>query len=68
MTNALLRFRESTGQTQAQMAAALGVSPGTLCKWERGRVPAERVAHVVKVTGLMHQQVRPDLFMTDTPA
>jgi len=33
---ALARFRQSTGQTQKQLARLLSVDPSTLAQWERG--------------------------------
>jgi transcriptional regulator with XRE-family HTH domain len=46
-------LRESTGFSASEVARELGVSPATVCRWERGlRVPgevdAERWALVLK--------------------
>ena len=43
-------------------AAALGVAPPVLHKWENGRVPAERCAHVETITGIPCHILRPDVF------
>jgi transcriptional regulator with XRE-family HTH domain len=39
------RIREASGLSASEVARALGVSPGTVCRWERGlRVPRGEVA------------------------
>lgn len=58
----LAAFRLRENKRQAEVAEALGVSSSALCKWERNRIPAERVLHVEKVTGIPRWVLRPDLY------
>lgn len=37
------KLREAKGETQLQMAVALGVTPGTVSMWERGTSDNPRV-------------------------
>lgn len=62
MESALTRYRRENGVIQAELAAKLGVQPPALSKWERGRVPAERVLLVCEITGLHPHELRPDIY------
>lgn len=62
MESALAAYRKSGKLTQAELAQRLGVRPPALCKWERKRVPAERVLEVERITGVPRQELRPDLY------
>ena len=62
MESALTTYRKRTGLTQAQLAEELGVKSPAICKWERRRVPAERVIDVEQVTGVPRHELRPDLY------
>jgi DNA-binding transcriptional regulator YdaS (Cro superfamily) len=44
----------------AKIAHELGVTRAAVAKWER--VPAERVVHIEKITGIPREKLRPDLF------
>lgn len=50
--------------SRVEFAKALGVSPQAVIKWERKRVPAERVSDIVEATkGLVTKHdLRPDIF------
>jgi DNA-binding XRE family transcriptional regulator len=62
MSNALIQYRDLRQMSQADLAAMIGVTASALCKWERGRIPAERVAEVELKTGISRTKLRPDLF------
>lgn len=62
MESALVHYRKALGKTQAELAAHFGVQPPALCKWERGRIPAERVPEIARVTGIPRHLLRPDLY------
>lgn len=62
MESALIAYRSRTKKRQMDLAVDLGVKPSVLCKWERNRIPAERVLHVENVTGIPRWQLRPDLY------
>ncbi len=62
MTSALTVYRKAAGITQISLAALLGIKSPGLCKWEHGRVPAERVLEVERVTGIHRHEIRPDLY------
>ena len=62
MESPLVHYRKALGKTQAALAEALGVQPPALCKWERGRIPAERVLEVERATGIPRQRLRPDIY------
>ena len=49
--------------TQRELAKALGVRPQSLTKWKNsGRVPANRVLEVERITGISRHEIRPDVF------
>ena len=48
--------------TQEDAAKLIGVSQGTISKWEDGKVPAEWVPRLKQYTGLPYHLIRPDLF------
>lgn len=59
MENLIAYFNEQRGRRLA-LARALGVTPGAISMWTH--VPAERVVHVEKATGIPREKLRPDLF------
>jgi len=61
-SDALRKWREANGLTQSQLAEKFGVQDAAITKWEKGRVPAERVLAVSDVTGLPPHRIRPDLY------
>lgn len=55
----LLRER---GFRMADLADALKVERSTVWRWCAGRLPAERVVEVERITGIPREQLRPDLY------
>lgn len=55
-------IEKAGGLTRA--ARALGImNPSVIANWRtRGRVPAERVLEVERITGIPREQLRPDIF------
>ncbi len=62
MINALLQYRHKNNLTQADLARSLGVQAAAVCKWENGRVPAERVIAIETATGIARHEIRPDIY------
>jgi DNA-binding transcriptional regulator YdaS (Cro superfamily) len=60
------RFRERV--TLEELGARLGVFKSTVMRWEKRRIPAERVLDIERVTGVPRTQLRPDLYPTETAA
>lgn len=56
---ALQRAREVAGGAVG-LGRQLGISPQAVSQW--GRVPAERVVDVERITGIPRAELRPDLF------
>ena len=57
-----LRAVGAAGSKMA-LARALGVRVESLYSWERsGRVPAERVLELYRLTGVSPHELRPDLY------
>jgi DNA-binding transcriptional regulator YdaS (Cro superfamily) len=49
--------------SQAELARKLGISAASIVDWRRvGRIPAERVLEVSRVTGLSPHLLRPDIY------
>ena len=46
--------------TLARLAREIGVTRGAIAQWDK--VPAERVGHVSRVTGIPLHVLRPDIF------
>lgn len=57
---ALERARSSTKGGSSAIARAVGLSPQAVAQW--GRVPAERVLAVEKLTGVSRYELRPDIY------
>lgn len=59
----LVHYRKSRGLSQKTFGKRLGLSgSGTISKWEKGQVPAERVLEVERETGIPRHLIRPDLY------
>ncbi len=61
----LKRERIRKKLTQAAVGRHIGVAASAVCKWEKGRVPAERLIALCDVLGCSASDLRPDLFPAD---
>ncbi|WP_449432323.1 Cro/CI family transcriptional regulator [Pseudomonas putida] len=60
--NAATRAAEAAGG-QSALARALGCTPQNVQRWcSTGRVPAERVLAVERITGISRHEIRPDIY------
>lgn len=60
--DALTQAIEKAG-SQGRLARALGLKQQTIFGWkERGKVPAERVIEVERLTGVSRHDLRPDIY------
>jgi DNA-binding transcriptional regulator YdaS (Cro superfamily) len=62
MHSPLTKYRMATQTTLEQLGNILGVNKTTVLRWEKRRIPAERVSEVERVTGIPRQKLRPDIF------
>lgn len=46
------------------LARMIGVDKSTVTRWDQGRIPAERVLDIERVTGVSRSDLRPDLYPT----
>lgn len=58
----LRRYREGQQQTLEALGALFAINKSTMMRWEEGRVPAERVLEVERVTGVSRHELRPDIY------
>jgi DNA-binding transcriptional regulator YdaS (Cro superfamily) len=57
-----LAIERAGGVTKLSQALAIG-NPSVVANWRtRGRIPAERVIEVERITGIPREQIRPDIF------
>jgi DNA-binding transcriptional regulator YdaS (Cro superfamily) len=68
MADVLRQYRKGAQVSQEGLASIFGVKKSTVCKWERRRVPAERVLDVERVTGISRHDLRPDLYPREPEA
>jgi DNA-binding transcriptional regulator YdaS (Cro superfamily) len=66
MNHPITDFRKQNEITLEALARRLGIGKASLCKWEKGRVPAERCPDVEKITGIPRSLLRPDIYGTQT--
>ena len=65
---ALARAIESAGSQQA-LADLLGIKSPSIAEWkERGRIPANRVLDIERLTGVSRHELRPDLYPAERRA
>jgi DNA-binding transcriptional regulator YdaS (Cro superfamily) len=58
----LSKLLKTNGLQQVDLARKLKLNRSSVHRWARGRIPAERVFDVEKVTGIPREKLRPDLF------
>jgi transcriptional regulator with XRE-family HTH domain len=58
----LTHWRKANGITQAELAAKMGVQDAAVTKWEKGKIPAERVLKLSEITRIPPHRLRPDLY------
>lgn len=57
----LPKLLENRGLRPADLARLLDVDKATITRWSQKEVPADRLADVVRVTGISATDLRPDL-------
>ena len=62
MISPLTQYRNANGVSIESLAETLGVERTTVWRWERGRVPVDRLPDVEKATGIPRRDLRPDIF------
>jgi transcriptional regulator with XRE-family HTH domain len=62
MNSPLTQYRTANGISIESLAETLGVERTTVWRWERGRVPVDRLPDVEKATGIPRSELRPDIF------
>lgn len=50
------------GVKPSELADRIGVHRGNVSRWDRSKVPAERVLEVERVSGVSRHDLRPDLY------
>lgn len=53
--------------SQVALAKLLGISPQAITKWVNGRIPAERVLQIERLTGVSRHLLRPDIYPLEKP-
>lgn len=62
MHTSIQSYRIATGETLEEVGRRFGVNKSTVLRWERKRVPAERVPEVERWLGIPRHRLRPDLW------
>ena len=57
----LRKYLKSQYGRQSELARELGVSPGAVHQWAKGRVPVKRIYEVALLTGIPAAEIRPDI-------
>lgn len=55
---------EAAGGLRA-LARLLGISHQAILRWQRDKVPADRILDIERVTGVDRERLRPDLYRID---
>ena len=58
----LRAYRTANQISLESLGDRFSVNRSTVLRWEEGRVPAERVLEVERVTGIDRHELRPDLY------
>ena len=67
MHSNLQQYFDDPERKQETLAILMGVRQATVSRWVTGRVPAERVLKVSKITGISPEDLRPDVFTRESP-
>lgn len=62
MSSPLYQYRKANNVTAETLASMLGVDRTTLWRWEKGRVPVDRLSDIEKATNIARRELRPDIF------
>lgn len=62
MKHDFLSLLTERGIRRIDLAKKLNVHKSLVTRWVKGRVPAERVLEVERVTGIPRERIRPDIF------
>lgn len=62
MHTSIQGYRIATGETLAEVGRRFNVHKSTVLRWERDRVPPERVPDVERKLGIPRYYLRPDLW------
>lgn len=62
MQTQIATYLEANGFTLENLAERFGVNKTTVLRWKDGRIPAERVLDIERVTGISRHDLRPDLY------
>ena len=62
MTNEIKKYRTENDLSLEAFGLKFKANKTTVMRWEKGRVPAERVHEVSKKTGIPKEKLRADLF------
>ena len=66
--NPLKTLLDDKGIRLADLARAADVEKSTVTRWASGRIPAERVLEVERITGISRTKLRPDLYPAEASA
>ncbi len=61
----LRELLKDRGLRLVDLASLSGLDKATMTRWDRGRVPAERVLDVERLTGISRHDLRPDIYPAD---
>jgi transcriptional regulator with XRE-family HTH domain len=67
-SNRLRRYRHALELSLEALASSFNVNKSTVLRWEEGRIPAERVLDVERITGIPRHELRPDLYRPERVA
>ena len=62
MLSPLTTYRKAKSLTVEALADLLGVDRTTVWRWEKGRIPVDRLSDVEKATKISRRKLRPDIF------
>lgn len=60
--NALRDYRQRALKSLEDFGSMLGVNKSTVLRWERKKIPAERVLDIERATGVPRHELRPDIY------